>query len=106
MSGIQSYVNKYKAIKKNQFELQKNHSKLVGLKVKLSPKYRQWLKSHLDELTDNKGDELFEDIINKKVNVATIIATSCQDNHEITLNIKFRDGRTKLVGLEDVLEIK
>jgi len=105
MSNIQSYVKKYKAIKKHQHDLKNNHSKLIGLKVKMSPKYRKWLKGHLDELTDNKGDELYEDIINKKVNEATVIDTSCVD-HEINLHIQFSDGRTKHIGLEDVIEIK
>lgn len=103
MSSVKHFVKTYKMILKKQNEIKQNHQNLVGLKVKMSPKYRRWLKQNIDGLTDYKGDELLEDIISKKANEATIISTSVLDHYELNIQVKFTDGRTKYVGLEDVV---
>ncbi len=104
MSNVKSFIRKYKNILKLQNEIKKNHQQLVGLNVKVSPKYRQWLKSNIDGLTDYKGDELLEDIINKKVSVGKVVFSRVVDQ-EVNLTIEFTDGRKKIVGLEDIIQL-
>lgn len=103
---LNKYLKKQKRIKKYLHEIKSNHQQLVGSKVKVTNKYRKWLKSHLNELTNNEGDKLLEEIISKKRNKAKVIATKHDNPDGIILTIQFPDGETQLLSLEDVTEIK
>lgn len=103
---LKQFVTRHNAIKKNIHFIKNEHSKIIGQKVKIRNKYRKWLKSNLDGLTDYKGDELLEEIINKKRTQGIVVQTKYDAQDGAILTVQFDDGKNHLFCLDDVSELK
>lgn len=100
-------INKLnKKINGSKKELIENHKKVIGTPIKISMKYRQWLKLHLDELFDgDKNDpdyEISKKIIQGKLNHGKIIDSKYDREDGITLTVELDNGVKRLLSLDHV----